>query len=63
MRRLLMLAIVGLGVGFGVGAYSGTRKTSAEARGCCSHHDGVCGCNSGRATCCDGSISPSCGCD
>ena len=32
-------------------------------RGCCSHHKGVCGCESGRAKCCDGTLSPSCGCD
>ncbi|MBS4759136.1 MAG: hypothetical protein KHX03_00355 [Clostridium sp.] len=32
-------------------------------RGCCSHHGGVCGCSHGRAVCCDGSLSPSCGCD
>lgn len=31
-------------------------------RGCCSHHGGVCGCQSGRVTCCDGSYSPSCTC-
>lgn len=32
-------------------------------RGCCSHHHGVCGCSpDGRAQCCDGSLSPSCGC-
>ena len=32
-------------------------------RGCCSHHGGVCGCSSdGRAQCCDGILSPSCGC-
>ena len=32
-------------------------------RGCCSHHGGVCGCNSnGRQVCCDGSLSPSCTC-
>jgi len=34
----------------------------AEGRGCCSHHDGVCGCAGGRAQCCDGALSPSCGC-
>lgn len=34
----------------------------SERRGCCSHHGGVCGCSSGRAVCCDGSLSPSCGC-
>jgi len=31
-------------------------------RGCCSHHGGVCGCAGSRARCCDGSVSPSCGC-
>ncbi len=31
-------------------------------RGCCSWHGGVCGCSSGRAKCCDGSLSPSYGC-
>ena len=32
--------------------------------GCCSHHGGVCGCDSGRGhqLCCDGQDSPSCGC-
>nr|DAJ04340.1 MAG TPA: Protein of unknown function (DUF3761) [Caudoviricetes sp.] len=30
--------------------------------GCCSHHGGVCGCYYGRAQCCDGALSPSCGC-
>ena len=34
-----------------------------EKRGCCSWHNGVCGCYYGRAQCCDGSLSPSCGCD
>jgi len=34
----------------------------SERRGCCSHHDGVCGCSGGRAQCCDGALSPSCGC-
>lgn len=31
--------------------------------GCCSWHGGVCGCRNGRAVCCDGTLSPSCGCD
>ncbi len=31
-------------------------------RGCCSHHNGVCGCTNGRQQCCDGSLSPSCTC-
>ncbi|WP_373033334.1 hypothetical protein [Sulfurovum sp.] len=34
-----------------------------QRSGCCSHHGGVCGCSNGRAACCDGSLSPSCGCD
>lgn len=31
--------------------------------GCCSWHGGVCGCQYGRVVCCDGSYSPSCGCN
>ena len=31
-------------------------------RGCCSWHGGVCGCTGGRAVCCDGKLSPTCGC-
>lgn len=30
--------------------------------GCCSWHGGVCGCSGGRILCCDGVLSPSCGC-
>ncbi|GKS62906.1 hypothetical protein YTPLAS72_02100 [Nitrospira sp.] len=33
-----------------------------ERRGCRSRHAGVCGCDSGRAVCCDGRLSPTCGC-
>lgn len=33
-----------------------------QRKGCCSNHGGVCGCSMGRAVCCDGSLSPSCGC-
>lgn len=37
---------------------------TAERSGCCSHHSGVCGCSAtGRAVCCDGTLSPSCGCN
>jgi len=31
-------------------------------QGCCSWHGGVCGCEGNRALCCDGTLSPSCGC-
>lgn len=41
-----------------------TAGDDANRRGCCSHHGGVCGCSSsGRAVCCDNTLSPSCGCD
>ncbi len=30
--------------------------------GCCSWHGGVCGCSGGRTLCCDGTLSPTCGC-
>jgi hypothetical protein len=33
-----------------------------DKRGCCSHHQGVCGCQSQQTVCCDGSFSPTCGC-
>lgn len=31
-------------------------------RGCCSWHNGVCGCQNGRLVCCDGTYSPTCRC-
>ena len=31
-------------------------------QGCCSWHEGVCGCSGGRTLCCDGEPSPSCVC-
>ena len=37
--------------------------TKHATQGCCSHHQGVCGCSGGRAVCCDGQYSPSCGCN
>src|SRR5262245_591930 len=30
--------------------------------GCCSWHQGVCGCSDGRTVCCDGELSPTCEC-
>ncbi len=32
-------------------------------QGCCSWHGGVWGCENGDVICCDGSQSPSCGCN
>lgn len=40
----------------------GSSQDAPERRGCCSHHGGVCGCDGGRVRCCDGALSPSCGC-
>jgi len=37
-------------------------KQEVDKRGCCSWHGGVCGCENGRAKCCDGALSPTCGC-
>jgi len=31
-------------------------------QGCCSWHNGQCGCAGGRVQCCDGTQSPSCQC-
>jgi len=37
---------------------------SAQATtGCCHYNKGVCGCDSGRARCCDGKVSASCRCN
>lgn len=40
-------------------------SNSGDRRGCCSHHDGVCGCNTSTnmLRCCDGASSPTCSCD
>lgn len=48
---------------FTAGAGFALMNDIKQRRGCCSHHGGVCGCSHGRAVCCDGSYSPSCGCD
>lgn len=37
-------------------------EEAAFQSGCCSHHNGVCGCSGGRKKCCDGTLSPSCQC-
>lgn len=41
---------------------SGATSEEIAKRGCCSWHQGVCGCSGGRQTCCDGTTSPSCTC-
>lgn len=42
---------------------SGASQEVLAQRGCCSWHQGVCGCNSGRVVCCDNTYSPSCTCN
>ena len=41
---------------------SGLEPVLLAQSGCCSWHKGVCGCLDGHAACCDGTLSPSCGC-
>lgn len=31
-------------------------------KGCCSRHEGVCGCDGDRVKCCGGTLSPTCKC-
>ena len=69
MLRRLATGIVGAALVFVVQASSrGSVRAEAagapDKSGCCSHHDGVCGCNapSHELVCCDGSRSPTCGC-
>lgn len=69
MRKIILLAILPLLISFyntpQPSASEMTplpQQTLIEKRGCCSWHGGVCGCAEGRAKCCDGTLSPSCGC-
>ncbi len=71
MKKLLLAVLSLLFVaGFSVfvfhsdKAFGQCSPNSVERAGCCSHHGGVCGCNSylGKLRCCDGTTSPSCGC-
>ena len=39
-----------------------TPTKTLNRSGCCSWHQGACGCSRGRTVCCDGSYSPTCGC-
>jgi hypothetical protein len=68
MKYLLILFLI-----FALNGYSadktcnqllkdGATKEQIVQQGCCSHHQGVCSCSGGRAVCCDGKLSPTCGC-
>lgn len=58
-RTALLLSLM---LSLGSYAAQGTPIQIPQQSGCCSWHNGVCGCSGGRAVCCDGSYSPSCGC-
>lgn len=60
MKKFFAILILML---FTTGAGFALMNDIKQRRGCCSHNGGVCGCSHGRAVCCDGSYSPSCGCD
>ena len=62
---LLLAAILGLGLCSqdASAKLPMTPIKPIERSGCCSWHGGVCGCSGGRAVCCDGQLSPSCGCN
>lgn len=75
MKKIFLFAALGL-IAFGTLLQADVRVADAAVssqeiigeeenakRGCCSHHGGVCGCRGGRALCCDGELSPSCGCE
>jgi len=42
--------------------HSAVISTELAKSGCCSWHQGVCGCKNGRQLCCDGTMSPTCMC-
>lgn len=60
LRRLALFVFAGMLVH--AEALSTPSCPMPEGRGCCSWHDGVCGCSGGRVQCCDGTTSPTCTC-
>ena len=65
MKRALAVGVLVSALAFvaGFSSWRAPAPEPVEHSGCCSHHDGVCGCSGGHAKCCDGALSPSCGCD
>jgi hypothetical protein len=73
MRPLTAGVLVALALGVAVwltgpmsGHEEGCLVPAAAAQGssgCCHYNKGVCGCESGRARCCDGKVSASCRCN
>jgi len=62
MKALLIAAILSVS-SFATPLQAQAPCNAAMQQGCCSWHQGVCGCSdSGRKVCCDGTLSPSCRC-
>jgi len=61
MRVFLMLVVTAV-VAVGADGRAVSRVGAEEKRGCCSHHQGVCGCEGQNVKCCDGTLSPTCMC-
>ena len=68
LTAVALLALV-LGVIAGTGSIPGLdggcgvpAASAAPTAGCCHYNNGVCGCEGGRARCCDGKVSASCRC-
>ena len=55
-RKLLVI------LGAVLGALGGEQEQGDKYAGCCSYHQGVCGCLDGKVRCCDGRASPTCRC-
>jgi predicted transporter len=62
-KSFIVLSAIILLSGIAVAKEKQQHQNDVARRGCCSHHGGVCGCSQGRAVCCDGTYSPTCGCD
>jgi hypothetical protein len=61
-----LIAAVAFGAMLSASCATATCDANAtDRRGCCSHHNGVCGCDTrtNMLRCCDGTNSPSCDCD
>jgi hypothetical protein len=65
----LFTLALGLGAGGGGllpgldGGCAVPAAAAASTQGCCHYNKGVCGCEQGRARCCDGKVSASCRCN
>lgn len=63
MKKVLVVLVCLIGCGkYQLKSSDFTPNIKWEGKGCCSYHQGVCGCAGNRAMCCDGTLSPSCGC-